>query len=197
VSSMVASWVGLGGFETHGLLQNGYADGPAALGDLRPFWEAFDTNGVDAGIMYFSGGLHMLRGDSMNMATTYNAVAGSVQFGWHDLNTGEVVVLGPFTGINGKSTRNYYNGQSADYIVERVTTYDLRDYQYQLWANASAKIADGTQRYVGNWDHTGIDMFEWYEFAQQYPRRLSHLHNDSMTTSASWRMDWENCGNNG
>jgi hypothetical protein len=197
VSSWVTSWVGLGGWNSKGLLQNGYDDGPGALGDLKAWWEAIDTNGVDAGVIFLSGGLHMLRGDSMNMATTYNAAAGTVQFGWHDLNTGEVVVIGPLTGINGKSTRNYYNGATADYIIERVGSYDLRDYQYQLWANASAKIADGTQRYVGNWDHTGIDMREYYEFAQQYLYRLSHLHNDAMTTSASWRMDWENCGNNG
>jgi len=106
-SSNVVAYVGLGGWSGVPFAQNGFTVTPKGLG---LWWEVFDRTGAGPTAAV---SLPIRPGDTIRLGLWFSADKSVLTFRWENLTVRKAVSR---TVTN---ARRYYNGSTADYVVER------------------------------------------------------------------------------
>ena len=180
-SSATVVWPGLGGdplYPVYGngaLIQGGTSTQLGGSGDANsffPWWEAIGPGGtVDTSMTAFNtSNWFASAGDTLYASVNYNASYGStgrVEIDISDYNSGYSVPPLRATTILGHPASYFYDGSSAEFIVERPKNlstgkyWDLRDYRPTglNFSNATVFRADGSYNGISIWPHKGNDMY--------------------------------------
>lgn len=157
-------WVGLGGTNSHGLLQNGIADDTSIANSWNWWYQGITdpSSGLNysTGILYIDGSNHY--GDEVHLSTSYSG--NTVTFLWHDLTTGKVQSL-PTNSVGPYGASEYYSGTSAEGITERpkingswspLRMWDSGDIQ---WSSVKVSWPNNSNVQIRNTYHTNYDMY--------------------------------------
>ncbi len=124
------SWVGLGGYGTSKLIQDGTNQSNQA------WYEYLGPGGTGVSITLLPGSLNIHSGDTMYALTEYSA--GTAYWVVEDVTTGKS------SSASLSSASSFYDGSSAEFIDERttfgVTPSPLADYSATDWTAASAAV---------------------------------------------------------
>jgi Peptidase A4 family len=188
-------WVGVGGVNSTGLIQNGYTTTASALQGMAPWWELFDNgNPVPATHTVMLGYDSVPAGDLVRSDTYYQG--SQVNFNWSDLTTGvtpgQVIVKGVSSGGTTYPVSDYYNGSTAEVIDERPTyngsLEQLRNYGEAGWKDAYVAPAGGSFAGINAGSHYGMKMIN------SAGNVLSDLLGEHTLSATNWEMVWSRCG---
>jgi hypothetical protein len=124
------TWVGLGGYGSASLIQDGTDQSNQA------WYEYLGPGGTGVSITLLSGSLGITSGDTIAAWTSYSS--GSAYW------TVEDVTKGTASSASLSSASSFYDGSSAEFIDERTTfgttPSPLADYAATHWTSASAEV---------------------------------------------------------
>lgn len=187
-----ADWVGLGGWGSSQLLQNGVGSAGNVTGFFA-WWEAID--GTDD-THQVRESMALSAGDVVSMSTTYNPSAETVTFSWHNQTTGQLATVGPMFSIPVGGgvmifTSRFFDGTKAEAIDERTEVggnYDkIRDFGTQTWDQARV-YSNGSSSYSGmrTVPHIGPTMTN-----EAQTQTLVSVTGD---TTEAFHDTWQQCG---
>ncbi|MBO0868393.1 MAG: hypothetical protein J2P15_07490 [Micromonosporaceae bacterium] len=192
------NWVGLGGWLSGRLLQNGFIYGHTF--GSHPFFEAIN-GGQDTGADFITFSFPYGTGDHFNIATSYDPVTGVAHFGWHDIEAGrggsvgmDVSVFATSGGIFPAS--NFYDSSTGEAIDERPEVISalgspefttLRPFGHDTWTNATVSRNGGPRTAIRSEPHTGVEMYDGLG------RKLVEESGSSSDLSL-FQATWLNCG---
>ena len=129
-----SAWVGIGGYSTGRLMQNGilqYSGGAFA------WYEVLNGSYTPA---LHTVNLGVAPGQTLNISTEYFPSTNKVQFGFNNLSTGVSASTAILSSVDGHPPSYYYDGQDGEVIDERPLqsgqVAPLRNYNRTVWSNA-------------------------------------------------------------
>ncbi len=128
-SSLVGHWIGLGGYKTTSLLQEGFNPEVGSNTAVDLWWQAISSTHNNPPVTIATT---TSIGHTISMYMTY--ASGTTVFHWYDRTSGVSYSPVTVTGASG-----YYNGAAADYITERPGGYSLRRFSTMYFAAAGAR----------------------------------------------------------
>ncbi|MFC4244715.1 hypothetical protein ACFOYW_15175 [Gryllotalpicola reticulitermitis] len=180
------NWVGIGGWDSTKLLQNGFWNGHTTNSFL--FYEAIDGT-TDTGTVPVTIA-NTNQGDTFNISTTYSA--GTATFSWHDLTTGATgnISSSTFANLPASDFWDDWTGEAVDErgaIAKKYTT--LRDFGTDPWQMVEVNSDGAGLTYIRQGaDHNGL--FIVYNGA--YLSKPTSGANDGEFTDT-----WYGCGGEG
>ncbi|WP_154674041.1 hypothetical protein [Nakamurella lactea] len=161
-------WVGIGGYGTSRLIQNGassYSNGTYQV--MQGWWEmlnsGYDTHEMDLVNNPYN------EGDLVRFDTYYNSATNKAIFNWTSSATGEVATV-TFTSIDGHTADQFYDGRAAEWIDERPTgwlgqLYWLENFGTAGWGSNRVYRAGQPATYLTAHPYDIIDMYSSHELA--------------------------------
>ncbi len=185
-----ANWVGLGGYSSNRLLQNGFMTYEG--GGRHPFFEAIDDTDDTTALKLNIDAI--VAGDEVRLKTSFSD--GTAHFTWHDFTSGDVVTLSEsnFIGIDTQNVftaSEAYDKSSAEAVDERAIILqhfsELRNFGSDPWTDvhvyphgstSSVLIRDETHHNFEIVDNAGTHLTTWSGGA----------------SSGDFTDTWEHCG---
>ncbi|MDQ2837454.1 MAG: hypothetical protein M3Y42_09305 [Actinomycetota bacterium] len=163
------NWVGLGGYNTGRLIQNGFIT--THTGGSYPFLELLNSDtGVDTHTvrMDISGDPNNGSGHTFNLQTQWLPSTSQVSFAWHDITTGQVASM-TVGSAAGKPASYFYDSSSGEAIDERAVQggvlTSLRNFGTDQWSNAYVATNGSGFTAMRSLPHIGITMQEAFQLA--------------------------------
>jgi peptidase A4-like protein len=177
-----AAWVGLGGYNTDRLIQ----DGTAYLrGSTTPvaWYEYLGTGGVGINLTTMPS-VTVHKGDRIHSYVVIQRSSGQTTFYVADNTTGTSQTV-----IKTLSVSTYYDGTSSDFIDERLSygsIQNLYNFVHTSWTNTKVQNLAGTWLTLGSRNEITLDM--------------ENIDNDilvspgTMTSTTTFLDDYKQCG---
>ncbi|MGW2572560.1 hypothetical protein [Streptomyces sp. NPDC001537] len=176
-NTMASPWIGLGGFRSTKLIQQGFDAGASATATQGArLWYEYLNSAHQNPLVYI--GHTTKTGHVISQAMTYRS--GKVVFHWYDRTAGS-----GWSDVTVSGLSSYYDGTTADYITERPYG-KLRKFSRQTFSAAGAsygstfkdlfKLATTEVRLTTNGSSSGAAMFT-----------------DTHSTSSSFYQTWKRC----
>jgi hypothetical protein len=181
-NSTLASWTGLGGYNSEKLIQAGTA---YLLGSSTAvaWYEYLGPNGQGINLTVMSG-VTISAGDRIHTYEVIQTSTGQTTFYVANLTNGTSKSV-----IKTLSVSTYYDGSTAEFIDERLTysgvLTPLRRFSDVNWTNAKVFLADGTWHSLGSQSEHAINMVNASLHTLAFPFALSS------TTTFTER--WNDC----
>jgi hypothetical protein len=200
--SLYATWVGLGGWHSLRLLQDGTEALSSGVDDIVPWWEAIMPNPSDPtnpSVAYDTREVYMddpgsIRpGDAIEAITYYmpNATGGpAVQFTILDVTTGMFWDTFPLQSIpivshGSPATSNFYDGTHSEFITERPKVNNVNVPLRKPFLN--------TTYWSGAWTNfTGISSFSGFQIAEPAAPAPT-VDTSNWDGRDAWSNTWERC----
>ncbi|MFF1765744.1 G1 family glutamic endopeptidase [Streptomyces sp. NPDC058249] len=130
-STLEAPWIGLGGYNSGKLIQQGFASGSSNTATQgASLWYEYLNSAHQNPPVYI--GHTTKTGHVISQYMTYSS--GKVGFHWYDRTAGSGWSPVTVSGLSG-----YYDGTTADYINERPYGFKLRKFSRQTFSAAGAR----------------------------------------------------------
>lgn len=164
-----SNWVGLGGVNGTGLIQNGFvsAHGSGSYAFYEFVGDQGDTHIRPVDFPgYQQADQSQLLGDQFNFAVTWDGSNQGVTFSWHDLNKNFVSTTGLITQVTIGSSRydavNWYDPRQGVAVVERIgingSYSHLRNFGTLPWTNTKFSKNNGPLTPIRQGNHKGFSM---------------------------------------
>lgn len=190
-----SAWVGLGGWNSGTLAQDGLEDSYQNSG-VRVFWEMLEGT-QDTGMRWITMTSGIRRSDEISFSTHYFPPSGTTashfSFYVHDYRTGEVQDPIIYTALT-LPAAYFYDSSTAEAIDERTqvgSNYpQLRSFGTQYWVDATDTRTDGTSehmRYVAN--RLWLDMNNLHQTVM-----LANSEILGGSPANEFQVSWDACG---
>ena len=152
----LASWVGLGGFLTHRLIQVGVSYFSASS---KPFvfYEFLNSDLNLDSYMQPLNGLSVSAGDRVHLYTVIQTSPGKTTFYAYNTDNGQSDSI-----VIPLDVAKYLDGSTADWIDERITVSNvitpLLDFNYDVWTNVKSQLQSGAFSDLGSETKHGVVM---------------------------------------
>ncbi|MEU9986068.1 hypothetical protein AB0E10_04530 [Streptomyces sp. NPDC048045] len=178
-TTLAAPWIGLGGYRSSKLIQQGFASGSSVGGTLQgaSLWYEYLSSQHPNPPVYI--GHTTKTGHVISQYMTYGS--GKAGFHWYDRTAGSGWSPVTVSGLSG-----YYDGTTADYINERVYGVKLRKFSRQTFSAAGArygstfkdlfKLPNTEVRLTSNGASSGAALFS-----------------DTHSSSSAFYQTWKRC----
>lgn len=180
-NAITDNWVGLGGFNTSSLIQDGIGFNDPQQGAWSAWYEVISPSQNIGPLVISNSAIALNQGDNVFMYVNYQRGTQIASFYVSDTTTGQV---SQFQKTN--LDASFYDGGAADFITEK-TGADLKKFAANNWWNAYAQTTDGTWWTVGA--NNNYQLNAW-NFVQNHkiagPGALN-------ADQRSWTEYWDSC----
>lgn len=192
-TTALALWVGLGGYGTNYLIQNGWVTNNGSPQGMFAWWEVVGPGGT--GIpMQRTPGVGQAN-DLVKSDTYYNAGTDPdrIQFNWTDVSKGVVltpVVQTEIVGDDGHvhGVHEYYEGSTSEVVDERIGSAAVRQFGVAGWTDMYGVRAGMSPMAIGNYSHDTL-----YLVRPGTATVLMHLNGNGLTSPTQMNVVWSGC----
>ena len=182
------AWVGLGGTSaSHPLIQDGIAYNDPTSGSWEAIFELMEANGAgNVGPAILDGGIPLSSGNTVFMYSDYIQSEEQADFYIENTTTGKVAQGYKNSSDSSIPLSNYWDGSSAEWIMEETASSYLQQFANEPWSYAYAETTNGDFLPV-----SGNPNVKYYQ--QDGNGTVVDLPGALNSAGSGWTQEWGAC----